>query len=420
MGIKTLKNKVNNIFPALSHRNFRLFWIGQCISLIGTWMQNIGQSWLVLELTGSALKLGTISAVQFIPMMVFSLFAGTLVDRYSKRKMLIITQTCLMVLAAVLATITLLGIVQYWHILVLALLLGIVNTLDMPTRQTFFIELVGREDLMNAIALNSSIFNLARIIGPAVAGVLIGLLGISICFYLNAFSFMAVIAGLWLIKLPPMETVSKVKNTFNSIMADIKEGLKYTVSQPVIYLPLLLLSAISAFVLNFSVLVPIFASQNLGQNAMGYGLLMTSMGLGSFTGALVQSAHSGSGPRTKVLLAGAIGVSLFVLILGFVKSYALACILLLIAGFGAIIFTTSVNSMIQLNSSDAMRGRVMSVYSLVFGGVIPIGSMYSGNVAESLGAPVCMAISGAIGILASLGIGFLMLGKKNATIGDGS
>lgn len=414
MDIKAATRKLHNIFPALSHRNFRLFWIGQCISLIGTWMQNIGQSWLVLELTGSALKLGTISAVQFLPMMVFSLFAGTLVDRYSKRKILIITQASLMILAAVLATITWLDIVQYWHILVLALLLGIVNTLDMPVRQSFFIELVGREDLMNAIALNSSIFNLARIIGPAIAGIMMGLLGIAVCFYLNALSFLAVIIGLWLIKLPPKEQVARAVTSFKSIMADIRDGLKYVVSQPVIYLPLILLSVISAFVLNFNVLVPIFASQNLGQNEVGYGLLMTCMGVGSFSGALIQSARSGSGPKLKIMVAGALGASLFVLVMGFVRNYALACALLLLAGFGAIIFTTSVNSMIQLNSSDAMRGRVMSVYSLVFGGVIPIGSMYSGNVAEFLGAPVCMAISGAVGILASLVIAGTITRKRHS------
>ena len=414
MNFSVSARKIFSIFPALSHRNFRLFWFGQCISLIGTWMQNIGQARLVLQLTGSAIKLGTVSAVQFLPVMVLSLFAGTLVDRYPKRQVLLFTQSCLMILAFILATLTFLNIVQYWHILVLALCLGIVNTLDMPTRQSFFIELVGKKDLMNAIGLNSSIFNLARIIGPAVAGLLIGLLGMSICFYLNALSFLAVIIGIRMIKLPPKEPVPRSENLIKDTFINIKEGLKYTFSKPVIYLPLLLLAIISTFVLNFSVLVPIYAKQNLGQTAIGYGLLMTSMGVGSLTGALTLSARSKSGPKMKVLLAGALGVSLFVFILGFVKIYLLACILLLLAGFAAIFFTTSVNTMVQLNSDDHMRGRVMSVFSLVFGGVIPIGSLYSGNVAELLGAPVCMAISGTVGILASLGI-IVILSKHHNT-----
>jgi len=401
MTYKVYENFIFSCFPALRHHNYRLFWFGQCISLIGTWMQNIGQSWLVLELTHSALKLSIVSAMQFLPMMLFSLYAGTLVDRFPKRKLLIITQTSLALLAVILATITYLGIVQYWHVLILALLLGVVNTLDMPTRQSFFIELVGREDLMNAIALNSSIFNLARIIGPAVAGLLIGLVGIAICFYLNALSFLAVIASLWVMKIPGRAAVKENIGTPSHALYDIREGIHYIRKNKIIKQPLLLLACLSIFVMNFNVMIPVFAQQNLSQNATGYGLLMTSMGLGSFVGALALAVRSKIGPNLTYLLGGAFGMSLFVGLMGFEKSYILACITLFMVGICSIVFTALVNSTIQLNSVDNMRGRVMSVYALVFGGVVPIGSLFAGNTTEYLGAPACLLISGIIGIAAT-------------------
>lgn len=388
-------------FPALRHRNYRLFFFGQCISLIGTWMQNIGQSWLVLQLTKSALKLSLVNTVQFLPMMFFALFAGALVDRFPKRKVLIITQTSLAVLAVILASLTYFKVVQYWHLLVLALLLGIINTLDMPTRQSFFVELVGREDLMNAIALNSSIFNLARIIGPAVAGLLIGLVGIAICFYLNALSFVAVIAGLWMISAPAQAAAKEKVSSPKHIFSDIGEGLRYINGKKIIKQPLLLLAFISTFVMNFNVLIPVFAQQNLNQGATGYGFMMTCMGIGSFVGALILAARSKAGPKLKYLVGGAFGMSLFTTLLGLEKGYEVACITLFVIGLCSIVFTALVNSTIQLNSADSMRGRVMSVYSLVFGGVIPIGSLFAGNITEYTGAPVCMIISGIIGIAAT-------------------
>jgi len=393
--------KIFSSFQSLRHRNFRLFWFGQCISLIGSWMQNIGQAWLVLQLTHSALKLSLVTAMQFLPMMLFALYAGTLVDRFPKRKVLIFTQSSLAVLAFILASITFFHVVQYWHLLVLALLLGIVNTLDMPTRQSLFIELVGRKDLMNAIALNSSIFNLARIIGPAVAGLLIGLVGIAVCFYINAVSFLAVIAALWMIDLPDRVTVKNKTRSFKEIRSDINEGLAYIKRKEIIKQPLILLALISAFVMNFNVLVPVFAQQELSQKASGYGLMMTCMGIGSFVGALAIAANSSADPRQKYLIGGAAGMSLFLLILGFEKSFWLVCITLFIIGFCSIIFTALVNSIIQLNSEDYVRGRVMSVYALVFGGVMPIGSLFAGNLAEFAGTPVCMIISGTIGLIAT-------------------
>lgn len=219
----TLITNILDRFPALTFKNFRLFWLGQLISLIGTWMQNIGQAWLVLQLTDSAFKLGVVNALQFLPLTMFSLFAGPLVDRFPKRRILLFTQSSLLILALILATLTYLEIIRYWHILILATLLGFVNTLDMPARQSFVVELVGKKSLMNAIALNSVVFNFGRIVGPAVAGLLIGLLGMATCFYINALSFCAVIIGLAMIKVP--DYVASVEQ--KHILREIKEGLHY-------------------------------------------------------------------------------------------------------------------------------------------------------------------------------------------------
>lgn len=402
MGIKASLQNIRSGFPALRHRNFRLFWFGQCISLIGSWMQNIGQSWLVLELTHSALKLSIVTMLQFIPMMVFSLYAGTLVDRFPKRNMLIVTQSSLAILAVVLATLTWFGAVEYWHVLILSLLLGFVNTFDIPTRQSFVIELVGKNDLTNAIALNSSIFNLGRIVGPAIAGLLIGLVGIGVCFYLNAISFLAVIVNLWMIRVPAKVVNTSGFGSLKNVTRDIREGLSYINGKPIIKQPLLLLAFISTFVMNYNILVPVFAQQQLSQNATGYGLLMTSMGAGSFLGSLALVAKSRNGPRLRYMVGGALFTSIFLALLAFERNFLMACITLFIIGFCTIIFTTLVNTMIQLNSSDEMRGRVMSVYTLVFGGVIPIGSFFTGQVTEYAGTPGCMIISGIIGIFASI------------------
>ena len=387
-------NKVKAVFPALSHRNYRLFWFGQCFSLIGTWMQNIGQSWLVLHLTGSAAKLGWINAVQFLPLMFCSLFAGVLVDRFPKRQLLLWTQFCLMLLATALATLTYFNLIQYWHLLILAGLLGVVNTLDMPARQTFVIELVGKEDLMNAIALNSTVFNIARIVGPAIAGLLIGLLGISVCFYLNALSFIAVILGLWLIDLPSKTLKDNPAVTFHNVTRNISEGWKYIINCPIIMFSLALLGIVSIFVVNFNIFVPVIATQNLHQNALGFGLLMTAMGSGSLLGALTMAVRSKSGPKLALIPGGAVIMCLCLLILGFIKTYLLVCLVLFLMGFAMIIFLNSVNTILQLNSFDSMRGRVMSFYTLLFAGVTPLGSLLTGHLIELNGAGMGLMVCG--------------------------
>lgn len=391
-----LDKLTDSVFPALRHRNFRLFWFGQMISLIGTWMQNIGQDWLVLKLTNSAFLLGVVSALQFLPMLFLSLFAGVVIDRFPKRKILIFTQTSLMVTALALATLTALNIINYWEILVLATIVGFINTIDNPARQSFIIDLVGKEDLMNAISLNSSIFNAARIIGPGIAGVLIGLLGYALCFYLNALSFIAVITGLILIDVKVSKSRAMLKR--EDVISDIKEGLLYIKNTPIIFATILMMAVLSTFAINFNVLVPVFAKNILNQNSTGYGFLMSSMGVGALIGALILASLSKKGAKPFYLILGGVGLCVFQILIGFQSYYWLTTILLALSGFSMITFSASANTTVQLNSSNRFRGRVMSVYSLVFGGVTPIGALYAGSLAEKVGAHMTFIISGIIGI----------------------
>lgn len=363
-------------------------------------MQNVGQSWLVLELTGSPLKLGILNACQFLPVMLFSLFAGTFVDRFPKRRMLILTQSALLVLALVLAILTITGLVRYWMVLILALLLGLVNTVDTPTRQSFVIEISGREALMNAVSLNSAAFNAARILGPAVAGLLIGAVGMAACFFINALSFAAVILALSRMDLPPRGPRPPAEKPARAA-ADIREGLSYVRSHPELLRPLALLALLSTFVINYNVMIPTFARSSLGLDAAGYGFLMTSMGIGSLAAALTQAMRSGRGPSVAVLYGGGFGMSLFLLLSGLQRSYAASCVLLALVGYFSITMTTQTNATLQLRSDDRYRGRVMSVFSLVFGGVTPVGAMYAGALIDATSAAVCMVTSGAIGLAAT-------------------
>jgi MFS family permease len=387
-------------FPALKQANFRRFWLGQCVSVIGTWMQNVGQAWLVLELTGSAAKLSVVSAVQFLPMMLLSLFAGPFIDRFPKRRTLILTQSALAILALALALITWFHVVQYWMVLVLAFLLGMVQLVDNPTRQAYVIELAGRDALMNAVSLNSAAFNLARIIGPAVAGILIEAIGIAPCFLLNGLSFVAVILALFFVNTPPLASDRPVESVAD-VLSSVGEGLSYIAKRAEILIPICLMAVVSVFVINYSVFVPTFARINLGRGASGYGFLMTAMGIGSLAAALSLAVRSSKGPSRFRLFGGAAGMCAAMLACGLQRSYALSCVLLGLAGFCTISFSASTNATIQLASDNDHRGRVMSVWSLVFGGVTPIGALYAGAVSEATDPAFCMALSGGIGLAAA-------------------
>jgi len=402
--------KLNGI-SAFQHGNFRLFWFGQLISLMGTWMQNMAQVWLVLQITNSPFLLGLTTAIQFTPYLLFSLMAGVIVDRIPKRRLLLITQFGQAVLALILGLLTMTGIVRFWHVLILAGLLGLLNTFDMPARQSFVIEMVGKKDLPNAIALNSTAFNLGRIVGPAIAGIIIGKLGIAACFLINSASFVAVIAGLYLMRSLP---VINFENSENNIWQNIKEGLKYIRSIPIVFNTIILMAIMSTFTMNLNVLVPLIAKNNLRQGAVGFGLLLSALGIGALLGALILAGTSGKVPGRHILFLGAGCFCIFQILFALCHYYILALILLIFTGWAMIAFTTSVNTTLQLNSSDNFRGRVMSVYTLVFGGVIPIGSLISGTIAHVLGAPTALIIGAAIG-LSSLMIVVIREKNKNVT-----
>jgi len=399
---------INTIFRSLRHRNFRLFFSGQLVSLIGTWMQNVGQAWLVLEMTHSSFKLGVVSALQFAPMLFLSFFAGTFVDYFSKRKIIIVTQTILMLLAFTLAILDFTGVVQYWHVVILATLLGIVNTIDMPARQSFIIEMVGKEDLMNAIAMNSSIFNAARAVGPAIAGLIIGAAGTVLCFFVNGLSFLAVLWGLLLMKF---ESAPASEPRTYHVVEDIKEAMRYIKATPVVMVTILLVAVVSIFATNFTVLVPIFARQELHRDAAAFGFLLSSFGIGALIGAVSLAALSRHGPKPAILLGGGMGLSLMLIMIGLQKTYGITALLLALSGWCMVTFFGMANTTVQLSTEDRLRGRVMSVYTFTFGGLTPFGSLFAGTAAHWIKAPLTFALGGLIS-----GIVFLIVILKRRKI----
>lgn len=383
---------------AFDHRDFRLFWAGQLVSLVGTWMQTVGQAWLVLELTNSPFKLGLIGTLQFGPMLLFSLVAGAFADRLPKRRVILGTQTVLMLQAFALAGLVWTAHVRYWHVALLATLYGLANTLDMPTRQSFFVDMVGRDDLMNAIALNSAMFNGARIVGPAVAGLLVARYDVASAFFLNGVSFLAVIMALLAIRTEGRARAPAGTTVFEQIL----EGLRFAASNPLIALVLGLLLSVSLFVVNYNVLVPLLAREVLHEGAHGFGFLMAALGAGAVAGALTLTLAGQGVPALRVLVIPAAVVSVATLALAGVRSFLLAALLLAVVGFSQILFMASCNTALQLMVPDRLRGRMMSLYAFVFAGVTPIGSFLVGSVAQTLGVPAAFAVGGGSGLLAVL------------------
>lgn len=381
--------KLKNTFPALCHNDFRYFFFGSCISLIGTWIQNTGQSWLVLTITNSPFKLGLVTALQFTPILLFSLFAGAAIDRYPKKRILLFTQTTMMILALILAILVYTKTVQYWHILILATCLGVANTVDMPTRQSYIIEMVGKKDLMNAIALNSSMFNGARLIGPGVAGLMINYLGFPLCFFINALSFIPLLYGITKISA---KGLTKKLTENKAILSEVKEGLVYIFNTPEIYKTVALVGVVGTFAMNYSVLIPLQAKLVLNKGSQGFGYLMSSMGAGSLIASLAVAARSKKPKRTMLYLS-ALLISLMLFMIGLIKIYALCMVFLFIIGIFNVMFSTTANSKIQLAASNDYRGRVMSVYALVFAGVTPIGSLFSGGLSTKFGVSNTFIIS---------------------------
>jgi len=392
---------VDNHFHALTHRNYRYFWFGQCISLIGTWMQNIGQAWLVLTLTGSPFLLGLIGAVQFLPVTCLSLFAGVVIDKFPKKNILIVTQSVSMCLALTMATLVFTDTIRYGHVVALALLLGLTNTFDMPTRQSFNIEIVGKDDLMNAIALNSTTFNLARILGPSIGAAMMALLGTGWCFLLNGLSFIAVIYGLTRIKAIPYV---REKKKDVGIFKEIKDGIMYIAGDKLLSQTLLLVAVVGTLAYNFGVLIPVFTKDVLHMEEQTYGILMSCLGAGSFAGALTMSFLSKKGPRRKLILISSLALSVFLILIGLTRLPLFTGLFLAITGVSTILFATNSNSTLQMHAKDEYRARVMSIYSLVFAGSTPVGNLLAGYAADHWGANGGFMLCGGLSLILCLGI----------------
>jgi MFS family permease len=397
-------------FRALAHRDYRLFWCGQLVSLVGTWMQSVGQAWLVLELTNSPLRLGLISTLQFGPILLLSFVGGAVSDRFPKRRLLVATQSLLMLQAFCLAGLAWHGHVQYWHVAVLATLYGLANTVDMPTRQSFLTDLVGRADVMSAIALNSAVFNGARVIGPAVAGLLVARWGPAIAFLVNGASFLGVIVALLALRT---EGAPRPRPG-GGLRSELAEGLRYATGTPRIALVLGLLLSMSLFVINFNVLVPLIARDVLGQGARGFGLLMTALGVGAVAGALTVATLGLVRPPLAMLVTAALALPGATLVLATARTFGLAAAVLAVIGFIQILFVTSCNTTLQVTAPDHLRGRVMGLYALVFAGMTPIGALLIGALAERFGPPAACALAASTGLTAVLAL-TLTLGRRAST-----
>jgi MFS family permease len=396
-------------FRALRHRNYRLFFWGQLVSLIGTWMQQTAMSWFVYQITNSKLLLGVVAAMGSAPMMLSSVWGGSLADRYPKRSILLATQAAQMICAFVLAAGVWAGFATPLFIIVIAALNGVAMGFDMPARQAFTVEMTSREDLLNAISLNSSIVNGARVVGPSVAGLLIGWVGVAMCFFLNGVTFIAVIAGFLMMRLPafqrPAHAVSVGEHAWN--------GIVYSMKHPRVRTILLLFLAVGVFGWSYVVLMPAFARDVLNRGANGYGVLMSASGTGAFIGALVVATYGHLFTPRKLALGGiwVFSIALFALSLSRNFYVALAC--LLVAGFGMLLFFSTSNTVLQTIVPDEMRGRVMGVWSLVFGAMIPLGSLEVGAVAHWIGTSFALAV-GAIICAASALVTLLAIQRREA------
>jgi MFS family permease len=392
------------IFPsglrALNHSRFRLYFAGQVLSQVGTWMQSVAQSWLVLQLTGSPLRLGLISTLQFAPMLLFSVFSGAVADRAPKRRLLLATQSVLAGQALALAVLVGSGHIRYWHVAVLACLLGLVNTLDNPSRQSFVSELVGKADVVNAVALSSAGFNSARIVGPAAAGLLIARFGIAPAFLLNGLSFLFVIAALLRLRVHD----ERRRPAVASMLTEMREGVVYALRTPRLRLALGVLLVVSVFVFNFGVYVPLLARNVLHQSAEGFGFLMAAVGVGAVAGALTVGGIRRANPPLSLVFTAATLACTGVLALAFVRRFGAALPALFLVGFFAIVVTASCNTTLQINAPDELRGRVMSLYTLVFGGSVPLGALLVGFISQHWGVPTAFLVMGATGLAGTAAI----------------
>jgi len=386
------------MFRALKHRNFQLFFSGQIISLVGTWMQTVAEAWLVYRLTGSSVLLGVLGFVGQIPIFLLSPVGGLAADRWPRHRVVIATQVSSMLLAFTLATLTLTGRIRVWEIISLATLLGTVNAFDVPARQSFLIEMVGREDMLNAIALNSSMFNGARVAGPAIAGILVAVVGEGWCFLLNGISYLAVIAGLFMMRIEKTAPL----HDGSAPLEKLREGFRFARHTKPIRALLTLIAVVSFMALPFTVLMPIFAGRILGGGASAYGTLMGAVGLGAMFGALAVAMRQQLRGLGNVAGACAMGLGIGLVLFSGSRWYWISLGLLVLCGFTMMMQFTSINTLIQAMVPDQLRGRMMSMYSMMFLGMTPLGSLLAGWVADHIGAPITVAIGGLASFVAGL------------------
>lgn len=386
------------VFASLKSYNFRLYFGGQCISLIGTWMQQIAMSWLVFRLTGSVLLLATVTFTAQIPILVATPYMSVFVDRFDRRKLLVLTQTLSMIQALLMAILTLTGLVQVWHIMVLSLLIGLINALDNPTRQSFYPSLVSPDKLSNAIALNSAVINGSRLIGPAVGGVLIGLLGEGICFLLNGISYITVIVALLLMRLPSRRGCAAKQK----VLEDMRDGFRYVVRNIPIRTLLLLMSAISFFGLPLMTFIPAYVKTILHGESEMLGLLLSCIGVGSFVAALYLAARKSVLGLGKVVMLSGVLLGIGLSVMAFVTIPWVAAVLCLPIGFTIIAAVASINTLLQTLSGEDKRGRVMGYMAMAFTGMAPVGSMVLGAIEKWIGLQMIILLSGICCFVAAL------------------
>ena len=391
------------MFRSLRHRNFKLFFGGQIISLVGTWMQTVAEAWLIYRLTGSSVLLGVLGFVSQIPIFLLSPLAGLVADRWPRHRVVIATQTASMLLAFTLATLTLSGRIfdrahaspghvpiGAWEIIGLATLLGTVNAFDVPARQSFLIEMVGREDLLNAIALNSSMFNGARLAGPAIAGILVAVVGEGWCFFLNGISYLAVIAGLFMMRIEKSQAV----HDGQAPLEKLREGFRFVRQTKPIRALLALIGLVSFMALPFSILMPIFAGRILKGGASAYGTLMGAVGVGAMFGALAIAMRQQLRGLGNVVAYSAVGLGISLVLFSASRWFWMSIAALVLCGLTMMMQFTSTNTLIQAMVPDQLRGRVMSLYSMMFLGMSPLGSLLAGTMADHIGAPITVALGG--------------------------
>jgi len=399
---RRIKHSLGNTFSALKYPNYRLWFTGQAVSLIGTWMQSTAQGYLVYELTQSSAYLGYVGFINGLPSWIFTLFAGVIGDRMPRRKLLVITQVCLMLVAYALAVLVFLKIVQPWHILITAALSGIANAFDAPTRQAFVAELVeDRADMPNAIALNSSMFNLGALVGPSLGGLLYALVGPGWCFTLNGISFFGVLAALFLMKMKP-DSIPLAAKQKRNYFADIREGFVFVWSEKIVLALIACVGLVTLFGISMMTIMPAWAVEVLGGDVTTNGLLVSSRGLGALIGALVVATLVNRRIKGSLWTIGSLTLPLSIIIFSFTKWLPLSMLALVLTGISVILNVNNANALVQTRIPDHLRSRVMSIYVLVFFGSSPIGALYLGALSTWIGEANAVLVNGVLLLVLAL------------------